>query len=196
MERSYSSNYRHSMVANWANIGVKYVKYAYYEDNREVAYVIFNAAGSDINSWFTKSRVLASSYSDLTATHDFNHFSIAGDYRPNIFERRFLINTFYGGCDKDYGHLVISENEPPNKVCNWDKHPKYPQFLYSKINSFDYWGRRMFGRADYMAIFIKTQQIQIQFNYQYGLLRPLKECSFSNEILISSLFLCLSSFSK
>ena len=156
MERSYSSNYRHSMVENWANIGVKYVKYAYYENNQEVAYVIFNAARSNIYSWFEKRHVIASSYSDLTA-NNFNYFSIAGDYRPRNRERRFFINTNYGGCDNDFGHLVISENEPPNKLCNWDQHPKYPQFLYSKINSADYWNRRMFGRADYMAIFVKTQ---------------------------------------
>ena len=144
------------MVENWANIGVKYVKYAYYENNQEVAYVIFNAAGSDINSWFDKRRVLSSSYSDLTATHNFNYFSIAGHREPKRLERRFFINTYYNGCDKDLGHLAISQNEPIN-VCNWDQHPKYPQFLYSKINSADHWGRRMFGRADYMAIFIKTQ---------------------------------------
>jgi hypothetical protein len=142
MARSYSNHKRNTIVTNWANIGVKYIKYAYYENIQEVAYVIFNGAGSDINSWFDKRRVIASSYTDLTATSSFNRFSIAGDYRPGSGERRFLINSHYGGCAKD---LVISEEEPPNNLCNWDNHPKYPQFLYSKINSIDYWGRQMFG---------------------------------------------------
>ncbi|XP_053384319.1 uncharacterized protein LOC123537224 isoform X2 [Mercenaria mercenaria] len=155
MARSYASHYRNGIISNWANIGIKYVKYAYYDSTQEVAYVIFNAIGSDMNSWFDKTRVISSSYSDLTAVNNFNHFSILGDFRSGSLERRFLINRSYGGCDGDYGHLVVSENEPPN-ACNWDKHPIYPQFLYSKINSVDYWGRRMFGRADYMAIFIKT----------------------------------------
>ncbi|XP_053384315.1 uncharacterized protein LOC128545938 [Mercenaria mercenaria] len=155
MARSYASHYRNGIISNWANIGIKYVKYAYYDSTQEVAYVIFNASGSDMNSWFDKTRVISSSYSDLTAVNNFNHFSILGDFRSGALERRFLINRSYGGCDGDYGHLVVSENEPPN-TCNWDKHPTYPQFLYSKINSVDYWGRRMFGRADYMAIFIKT----------------------------------------
>jgi hypothetical protein len=156
MARSYSDHYRNRIVSNWAYIGVKYVKYAYYENNQEVAYVIFNGAGSNINSWFDKRRVISSSYTDLTATRSFNLFSIAGDYRPREGERRFIINSHYGGCAVDQGHMVISEEEPPNNLCNWDNHPKYPQFLYSKINTIDYWSRRMFGRADYMAIFIKS----------------------------------------
>jgi hypothetical protein len=157
MARSYSSHYRNNVVSNWANIGVKYVKYAYYENNQEVAYVIFNGSGSDINSWFDKHRIIASSYTDLTTTQKYNFFSVVGDYVPKSRERRFFINTLYNTCAGDSGHLVVSENEPPNNLCSWDKHAKYPQFLYSKINSIDFWGSQLFGRADYMSIFIKTE---------------------------------------
>jgi hypothetical protein len=156
MERSYSSHFRNNIVSNWVNIGVKYVKYAFYKDNKEVAYVKFNATGSNINSWFDKSRVLASSYTDLTATSVYNIFSIPGFHIVGDLERRFHINKAYGGCDVDIGHMVVSEEIPPKKGCFWDIHPTYPQFLYSKINSVDVWNRRMFGRADYMAIFINS----------------------------------------
>ncbi|XP_060583039.1 uncharacterized protein LOC132739358 [Ruditapes philippinarum] len=157
MVRSYSSHYRNNVVSNWANIGVKYVKYAYYENNQEVAYVIFNGSGSDINSWFDKHRIIASSYTDLTTTQKYNFFSVVGNYVPKSRERRFFINTLYNTCAGDSGYLVVSEDEPPNNLCSWDKHASYPQFLYSKINSVDLWGSQLFGRADYMAIFVKTE---------------------------------------
>jgi hypothetical protein len=86
----------------------------------------------------------------------YNYFSIAGSYAAGNYERRFFINKAYGGCDEDIGHMVISEEIPPSKGCSWDNHPKYPQFLYSTINSVDVWNRGLFGRADYMAIFVKS----------------------------------------
>ncbi|XP_053396756.1 uncharacterized protein LOC128556270 [Mercenaria mercenaria] len=149
MERSYACHYRNSVITDWSNLGVKYVKYAFFDTDREVAHVIFNGVGSNIISWFDKSKVISASWSDLTSMHEYNYFSIEGNLK-----RRFFINRAYNTCDGDTGHMSVIDTDKAGP-CDWDRHPVYPQFLYSQINSVDYWNRR-FGRADYMAIFLKT----------------------------------------
>ncbi|XP_053396753.1 uncharacterized protein LOC123553290 isoform X2 [Mercenaria mercenaria] len=150
MERSYACHYRNSVITDWSNLGIKYVKYAFFDTDREVAHVIFDGVGSNIITWFDKSRVISASWSDLTSMHEYNFFSMKGYH-----ERRFHINRAYNGCDEHTGHMIVIDTDTP-LGCDWDRHPVYPQFLYSQINSVDYWNRR-FGRADYMAIYLKTE---------------------------------------
>lgn len=149
MERSYASHFRHRYLDNWSNFDIKYVKFALYDHDREVAYIIFNGVGSGINNWFSKTRVIASSYSDLTPSATYSQFSIEGSH----VHRRFLIAT-YAGCDGDTVHFATIDNNA-GTLCLWDNHPAYPQFLYSMVNKADYFNRRQFGRADYLAVFIK-----------------------------------------
>ncbi|XP_053386546.1 uncharacterized protein LOC123539080 isoform X2 [Mercenaria mercenaria] len=157
MERSRGLHYRDPIVSGWANLGIQYVKLALYNQDGEVAHVIFNGRGSDVNNWFDKKKIMSSSYSDLTSIDAFNIFSIVGDYRQGSLERRFLINRSYAGCDKDIGHIAVIDTKTiPAKGCTWDQHPVYPQFLYSLIDAADVWNRMQFGRADFMAVFIKT----------------------------------------
>lgn len=156
MERTHGLHYRNNITNNWSNLGIEFVKFAFYDENKEVAYVIFNGKGSDLNNWFDKTRVLTSSWPDLTSDSSYNFFSIAGHYMPTRHDRRFFINKSYNSCPNDLGHMVVINSQTP-AVCKWDNHASYPQFLYSQINSVDFWDRRMFGTADYMAIFIKTR---------------------------------------
>ncbi|KAH3725540.1 hypothetical protein DPMN_051385 [Dreissena polymorpha] len=60
MSRSLSNHYRDPALDTWNNLAIKYVKFALYKGNREVAYVIFNGSGSSNLDWFTYSRVLLS----------------------------------------------------------------------------------------------------------------------------------------
>lgn len=151
MERSQSSHYRDPGINSWSHHNIKYVKVALYEGRSEVAYVVFDAKASDSTSWFQSSNVIASSWTDVTSSGTYNFFSISGHASKH---RRFHINISYGGCPVDLGFLTVSDKETGG--CQWDKHPKYPQFLYSKINSADYWERFMFGRAEFLAIFVYT----------------------------------------
>ena len=154
MHRSYASHFRDPLATrHWASMGIQMVKFALYKQSREVVYIVFNGTGTDLTSWFARDRVLASSYSDLTATNAFNYFSIQGHDNGLHLERTFFINQHYGGCDADLGNVVVVEHDGD---CDWDHQPRYPQFLYSDLNAADFWNRRMFGRADYLAIFIFT----------------------------------------
>ncbi|XP_052811868.1 uncharacterized protein LOC128239311 [Mya arenaria] len=155
MKRSYDQHFRDQAVNNWQTLNVRLVKIALYKQSKEVAYIVFNAIGSDLTSWFDRVRVEDSSWSDVTATNTYNFFSIQGHDNGLDLERTFFINQEYGGCDADLGNLVVVEHDGG---CNWDHQPRYPQFLYSDMNSADFWNRRQFGRADYLAIFIYSGQ--------------------------------------
>ena len=99
-----------------------------------------------VTDWFQSSRVKASSWSEVTSG-TVNVFSIAV---TSYLTRRFLINKLYCGCPNNNGYMVVSDSEC--EACEWETHPEYPHFLYSKINSADNWERLMFGRADFLAI--------------------------------------------
>lgn len=153
MERSCGPHYRSPLIKTWDWLGIRKVKLAFFEHGKQVAYIIFNGRNSDSMNWFSKKRVLYSSWCDLHPDHDYNMFSIEGDQRT--VDRSFYINFNYGGCDADRGHIATIDTTE-KRVCSWDIHPVYPQFVYSKINHADTWNKLMFGRADYMAVFIET----------------------------------------
>ncbi|WAR18784.1 hypothetical protein MAR_000622 [Mya arenaria] len=150
MSRTYSNHFRVADVENvWKAMAPRYAKVGLYRDNREVAYVVFDAKDSDLKSWFAKDRVLDASWSDLTASGFYNVFSVDGSV-SKYYTRTFLINSAYGGCPKDLGHLAVVEKMGS---CEWDTHPAYPQFLYADLNHSDLWEKQRFGRADFFAIF-------------------------------------------
>ncbi|XP_052244307.1 uncharacterized protein LOC127853659 isoform X2 [Dreissena polymorpha] len=151
MSRSLSSHYRDPAIDTWHNLAVKYVKFALYKGNREVAYVIFNGSGSSNMGWFTSSRVLMSSWPGLTSNVQYNIFSVDGHANGSTLMRRFHINKSYAGCDNDRGYVAVIDG---GSACAWDQHPSYPQFIYSDMNSDDFYNRRQFGLADYVVVFV------------------------------------------
>ncbi|XP_060599275.1 uncharacterized protein LOC132752891 [Ruditapes philippinarum] len=155
MKRSHGLHYRDNMVNHWSHLGIKLVKFAFYDADKEVAYVIFNGVDSDIRNWFDKKRVIDSSWGNLTSRSAFNYFSIPGHYVKDI-DRRFFINRSYGGCPKDRGYLAVINSAVASPACLFDDQPSYPAFIYSKYNSADFFQRRMFGIADFMVVLIKT----------------------------------------
>ncbi|XP_052814866.1 EGF-like repeat and discoidin I-like domain-containing protein 3 isoform X2 [Mya arenaria] len=70
-EHNCSLHYRNPLVDKWTELHVSMVKYALYKNGNEVAYVIFNATGSNVTSWFQSERILNSSWTGLSATADF-----------------------------------------------------------------------------------------------------------------------------
>lgn len=152
MRRSCGVPYRNPKVNRWSELEITKIKFSFFEHGKEVAFAIFDGEGSDQHNWFSKDRLEASSWCDLSSNHDFNHFSIFGHEEH---KRRFFINFNYGGCDNDRGHTVIIDKDAASRPCLFDHQPDYPQFLYSKISTADHWNRRMFGRADHIAIFIQ-----------------------------------------
>ncbi|XP_060560790.1 uncharacterized protein LOC132720641 [Ruditapes philippinarum] len=145
---SCDKNYRNPIVDSWTSIGMQQVKFAFYKDNVEAAFVIFDATGSNITSWFSKSNIKKSSWTTVD-TYSYNHFSIFGHN-----SRRFLMVGNYNNCstDRAYSIIVVSGEFG----CSYDTHTSYPQFIYSTSTTFES-PETMSGmdKADVMAIFIK-----------------------------------------
>ncbi|KAK7477234.1 hypothetical protein BaRGS_00031545, partial [Batillaria attramentaria] len=113
------------------------VRLSVYEHGREMAYVEFNGRGSNYMNWFSRDRIISSSWTDLR-TQPQNYFSIEGDVRPSL-ERQFFINRNYGGCPNDSGWLVVLDMPDP---CSWGSNTDSPVILYSKRTTFVNWNTK------------------------------------------------------
>ena len=110
----------------------------------------FNAKGSNKLNWFSLSRLIQSSWTDMK-TQPNNFFSIHGDPRNG---RHFFINSVYDICPKDAGWMVITV--PQN--CDWEKRfrPRQNVILYSKLSGLTNWNQ-------YSELIIKkTFRVQCQ----------------------------------
>ena len=153
MNRACGVHYRNPKIDRWTELDAQKVKLAFFEHGKEVAGIIFNAVGSDQLNWFSKDRIVSSSWCDLNSNREYSHFSVAGDtYKGR--RRRFLIAK-YGGCGGDIGHTVVIDKDAADKPCLFDNQPTYPQFFYSKISTADFMNRGTVARADHLGIFIQ-----------------------------------------
>ena len=104
------SFYRHNLVDSWGlfpSTNLK-IKFALHKDpvEQEVAYVVFDAAGSTtLEDWFTPGRILNSSWPDLTPTTTFIRFA-ANEASWQDHQRSFHIITSAGGCALDGGYTM------------------------------------------------------------------------------------------
>ncbi len=76
-------------------------------------FIEFNSSGTDRENWFTQARITSSSFSGITGG-TYNYFSIAGDTGN---QRQWFISRSYGGCNVDFGYLVV---KGPTNACLWD----------------------------------------------------------------------------
>ncbi|XP_053387674.1 neurocan core protein-like [Mercenaria mercenaria] len=141
-------HYRNPIVGSWKALSISKVKLSFYNNNTEMAYIVFNATGSDITTWFASERIEKSSWTNM-ASEKFQLFSIFG----NDPWRRFLISRNLGKCSDD--SMYTATIVPHHYDCNYDQHNTYPQFLYSTSNGYGYpETMKGFAAADVMAIFI------------------------------------------
>ncbi|XP_070568467.1 uncharacterized protein [Ptychodera flava] len=152
LNANYRDHYKSPKVDSWSTLGVREVKLSVYEDGEEKMYLIFDARGSDKNNWLSNERLISTPYHDLLDDDVAkNFFSLRGD-APH--SRRFFINSVYPGCANDVGWLVVVD--PGHVVCDWSNDGERPYFLYSKTTQRANYNSDSVGRADFMAIHIKT----------------------------------------
>lgn len=107
-------DYKSSFIdTNWSD--VISVLVGIYNGGLLQAYVEFDAAGTTKENFFTLGNVLSSSWTDIT-TSGHNFFSIAGSTGN---DRHWYINTHWGGCGSDTGHMVVLDG-PSATACNWE----------------------------------------------------------------------------
>ncbi|KAK7114310.1 uncharacterized protein [Littorina saxatilis] len=131
---SCDRHYRSRILDLWDRLPIARVRVGVYKDNVEQRFFEFNGNSSNFDNWFSQSRLINNSYTDLSATQATpNFFSIVGD---QAFGRPFFINNNYGGCDNDAGWLMVSDKADP--PCPWEKRNttnSYPVIFFSSANA-------------------------------------------------------------
>ena len=141
-----NKHYRNPAINSWNNLGVKYVHLALYaSDGTEVAFILFDGVRSDKMNWFSKHRILDSSWAQLRYDSSLNRASIRGDGR-----RKFFMNVRYGGCQKDHGFMFVLDLK--NTGCSYERFTNSPVFLYSEFPGGTRWDSRDYGIANHMVI--------------------------------------------
>ena len=162
---SLKSFFRNNDVFNNWDDRIEEVAFAVYSSGQMVAHILFEGIGTDSMNWFTESRIISSSWTDIK-DYSKNYFSIGGDTNTvnGPIARRFFINSVYNSCPSDRGwFMVVDQREDP---CPMFQKSNYPTFFYSKNNLIATWGDpTTIEEADVMAFFVKYKgkKINIQF---------------------------------
>ena len=143
--------FRNYAIDLWEHLRISLVRVALFDENdKEVAFLLFDGTGSDKMNWFSKERLLDSSWVQLRYDSALNFFSIAGD-TSNV--RRFFINVRYSSCPIDHGFLMSLDGNSP-RPCDYEKRlGQTSRILYSKYPGGTRWSSE-FKDAAYMDISI------------------------------------------
>ncbi|KAL8579575.1 hypothetical protein ACOMHN_025528 [Nucella lapillus] len=152
-------HYRSRLLDAWPSGSIDQVRLVLYENGVEKEHVTFSGTGSDYLSWFSQSRIMESSWTDLKTATGLNFFSIAG-YSECGSERSelFFISQNYGGCDADAGWMTVTDDQAG---CQWDTVTSPPAFIYSPSNHDMVWQGHGFHQADVMAVFVKLRSASL-----------------------------------
>ena len=142
-------HYRNNVILdNWDGSDIETVAYVFYKDGNIVASTTFDGRNSTITNWFSKARIVSSSFTDLhssTPTH-------VGDGMVYGWgNRRFSLIAWGYGCHNDGGWMVASDIAIGN--CAWETRSDFPNFLYSTTSTAGNFLNA--GEADTMAIWVK-----------------------------------------
>ncbi|XP_071083329.1 uncharacterized protein [Haliotis cracherodii] len=136
-------HFRSKALNEWTSLNIIQVKILLIAEAQVKAVIVFDGKNSNKENWFTSSRVVSSSWSDLYSS---TIFRITGWQT-----RRFYINYFLGKCAEDSGWLVVLDREP---LCSSYTFPKGPTIMYSPVS-----GKSLiaseYQKADAMAILVK-----------------------------------------
>ncbi|XP_072017518.1 lactadherin-like [Amphiura filiformis] len=99
----------------------------------ELMTLLFNGTGSNTLDWFSKERLLSSSYDDIDIEPQ-NYFSVEGHADLG---RHWFISRDYPGCSGDTGWMVVAYDFTPD--CDWERNNALPVFLYSLTNNYTKW---------------------------------------------------------
>ncbi|KAK3083098.1 hypothetical protein FSP39_013942 [Pinctada imbricata] len=163
LTRSPSLVYKSINVEKWQSVPgffIESVKYAMFNNGKEVGFSIYDGRDTDKNGWFVDARILYSRWTDIKGYTKVGS-SIDGD---NI--RRFALWKEHGGCPNDKAWMAILDSSDNGFHCTWDRlstsHSiSRPYFLYSNkrtwalCESGGAWNSAEFPTAETLAIFIK-----------------------------------------
>ncbi|KAL8579576.1 hypothetical protein ACOMHN_025529 [Nucella lapillus] len=119
-------HYRSRLLDTWPSASIDQVRVVLYQNGVEKEHFTFSGTGSDYLSWFSQSRIVESSWTDLKTATGLNFFSIAG-YSEDAHElRRFFISHVYQGCPGDAGWMTVKDKA--DDTCAWATVHNPPSF--------------------------------------------------------------------
>ncbi|XP_056014673.1 uncharacterized protein LOC130052772 [Ostrea edulis] len=148
--RDTKKHLRSPLIDQWRSLSILKIRVVLGGQGKTLAYLEFDGSGSSFINWFSKSRLLHSSWYDLKPNSRTNFFSIA-EHHAHV-KRHFYINRNYGGCPNDAGWFVVIDKKD---VCRWANKGVFPLFMYSKGSGLTNWNRSP-GFADVMNVYIQT----------------------------------------
>ncbi|XP_056022086.1 uncharacterized protein LOC125650831 [Ostrea edulis] len=173
LTRSPGLVYKSANVEKWQSIPgffIESVKYAFFTNGKEVAYIIFDGRDTDKNGWYNDNRILYSRWTDIIGYTKVGS-SIDGDNT-----RRFCVWKEHGGCPNDKAWMAILDSSDSGQPCSWDKNVQSrPYFLYSKKSTWALcesggsWNSAEFPTAETAAIFIKGWRMVMKVAHQQSL---------------------------
>ncbi|KAK3768175.1 hypothetical protein RRG08_031714 [Elysia crispata] len=158
---SCDRHFRSHILDNWNGIDKVYLSVI--KNDTEVAYIMFNGSGTDMQSWFDKANVIDSTwFSEINDTSLLKTTRIKGICMKQ-FCRRFLFYGPYVGCPTEWFYIMVQDFVPDlcEKNLKWvpNTAPKAePAIAYSPASS-----RASFGVdrdvpladfADAMAVYV------------------------------------------
>ncbi|GFS08266.1 hypothetical protein ElyMa_001269700 [Elysia marginata] len=114
--------------------------------------VVFNGKGSTFTSWFSASRVILSSWADLTI-RSHNYFSLFGADHITHFRRFFMNLDYRSSCTGYRGWFKATETQAgcPKEV----KTLAIPRFAYAPGDTFAVWESNA-ALADAFGVFLSS----------------------------------------
>ncbi|XP_048769514.2 uncharacterized protein LOC125675764 [Ostrea edulis] len=149
--RDNMKHLRSPLIDQWNSLSIQKIRVVLGGNGKTLAFLEFDGSGSNKLNWFSQSRLLYSSWSDLKTTGA-NIFLIKGHERDGShpLKRHFFVNKSYNGCPNDVGWFVIIDKTDP---CSWAHKGRTPLFLYSRGSNASNWNRST-GVAEVMNIYI------------------------------------------
>ncbi|XP_063447817.1 uncharacterized protein LOC134727372 [Mytilus trossulus] len=139
------------IINEWRSSHIKQVRLRLWKNGEIVVQITFNGTNTHKFNWFTQSRLLATTYSDLEKLDTrLRFFSLIG--YGNGVNRRFYINKINSGCDEDAGWMFVKD-DGYRQNCLYDSYRKYPYFLYATNGHAGFWQTEGdYDFADMMSI--------------------------------------------
>ncbi|XP_046560735.1 CUB and sushi domain-containing protein 1-like [Haliotis rubra] len=144
--KACSTHFKSSIVNDWGKAGILEVLVVLSKSGKSY-YFKFNGKGTNRMNWFSKAKLISSSWYKITK-QTFNRFAI-----KFYTYRRWYINRSWRGCRSDSGWMLVKDTAR-NGPCGYDKIKKFPVVRFSNSNK--YYGNAVYYReADSMGIYVK-----------------------------------------
>ncbi|XP_056014664.1 uncharacterized protein LOC130052771 [Ostrea edulis] len=149
--RDKMKHLRSPLLDQWDSLRIQKIRVVLGGKGKTLAFLEFDGSGSNMLNWFSKSRLLESSWSDLKSSRS-NFFSIKGHDRDGRrpIKRHFFANKRYTSCLNAVGWFVVIDRPDG---CFWTRSEKTPLFLFSMDSKAAKWNQCP-GLAEVMNIYI------------------------------------------